>query len=488
MSLLHKIAWRFAVIIGIIITTGLSIYYSINQLAIAIDLIEHAAMSSMNAVSEIKYFTSSVRRLEIMTIIADPDEQKKLVERQEKAKVDTKKTVEKLLSYIGANTVGKDSVEDKETEAYKKLLTTMKNAIDVYFIDNSKTIKAILEDDKVAWKLSIFGDGRKNYNNMIAAIDAVTESNKAFAWQLSKIIIEPLKKTAVVAERVAHGDLTTHISTDRKDEIGQFQTSVSHMQDSLTDLVKNVRSGSESVATASSEIAQGNMDLSARTESQASALEETAASMEELSGTVSRNADTANEANQIAHTASLLATNAGSAVGQVVETMKEINDSSKNIAEIISVIDGIAFQTNILALNAAVEAARAGEQGRGFAVVASEVRSLAGRSGEAAKQIKNLIDTSVIQVERGVKLADNAGNRMSEVVTTINKATQLVGEISNSSREQASGVAQVGEALHQMDKVTQQNAALVEQMAAAASSLKSQADKLVADVSAFKVS
>jgi len=229
------------------------------------------------------------------------------------------------------------------------------------------------------------------------------------------------------------------------------------------------------------------MDLSARTESQASSLEETAASMEELGAQVNQNADNARQANQMAQNASSVASQGGEVVGQVVETMKGINESSRKIADIISVIDGIAFQTNILALNAAVEAARAGEQGRGFAVVASEVRSLAGRSAEAAREIKALIDASVGRVEHGSILVDKAGTTMAEVVQSIRRVTDIVGEISSASSEQAAGVAQVGEAVAQMDQVTQQNAALVEQMAASASSLKSQASDMVDAVAVFKL-
>jgi methyl-accepting chemotaxis protein len=259
------------------------------------------------------------------------------------------------------------------------------------------------------------------------------------------------------------------------------------MQTSLSVVVTNVRRGSDGVATASAEIAHGNHDLSGRTESQASSLEQTAASMEELGATVKQNADSALQANQLAQKASEIAVRGGEVVAQVVDTMKDINTSSRKIFDIISVIDGIAFQTNILALNAAVEAARAGEQGRGFAVVASEVRSLAGRSAEAAKEIKGLISASVARVEQGNVLVDQAGVTMAEVVSSIRRVTDIMGEISAASSQQASGVAQVGEAVTQMDQVTQQNAALVEEMAAAASSLKSQAQELVLTVSVFQL-
>jgi len=307
------------------------------------------------------------------------------------------------------------------------------------------------------------------------------------AWALIRSITGPLNEALQVAEGVAHGDLTARIEVRSADETGLLMGALQRMQSSLVQSVSSVRQSAEGVATASAEIAQGNQDLSSRTESQASALEETAASMEELSSQVQHNAANARQANQLAASASTVAGRGGEVVGRVVETMKQINDSSKRISDIIAVIDGIAFQTNILALNAAVEAARAGEQGRGFAVVASEVRSLAGRSAEAAKEIKSLINASVERVEQGTTLVDEAGTTMTEVVNSIKRVTDLMGEISSASNEQAAGVAQVGEAVTHMDQATQQNAALVEEMAAAASSLKAQAGELVGTVAVFKL-
>ena len=287
-----------------------------------------------------------------------------------------------------------------------------------------------------------------------------------------------------ITNKISQGDLAVEIPpADERSVLHGIAT----MRDSVVRIVTRVREGSESVATASAEIAQGNHDLSARTEQQASALEETAASMEELSSTVRQNADNARQANQLAVSASGVAQQGGETVAQVVETMKGINESSRKIADIIGVIDGIAFQTNILALNAAVEAARAGEQGRGFAVVASEVRSLAGRSADAAKEIKALISASVERVEQGNDQVDKAGATMNEVVAAIRRVTDIVAEISAASSEQSSGVSQVGEAVTQMDQATQQNAALVEQMAAAASSLKGQAEDLVQSVAVFRL-
>jgi methyl-accepting chemotaxis protein-1 (serine sensor receptor) len=308
-----------------------------------------------------------------------------------------------------------------------------------------------------------------------------------FGLSLQRSITGPLRRAVHATEAISQGDLTQSVDSSGHDEIAALMRAVAHMQTSLAGVVSHVRQGSESVATASAEISQGNSDLSARTESQASALEQTAASMEQLSATVKQNADNARQGNQLAMNASNVAVQGGEVVSQVVDTMKGINEASRKIADIISVIDGIAFQTNILALNAAVEAARAGEQGRGFAVVASEVRSLAGRSAQAAKEIKTLIDDSVSRVEQGTMLVDEAGATMTEVVSAIKRVTDIMGEISAASTEQSQGVSQVGEAVTQMDQATQQNAALVEEMAAAAGSLKSQSQELVQTVAVFKL-
>ncbi len=296
---------------------------------------------------------------------------------------------------------------------------------------------------------------------------------------------EPVR-AAQVAQAVAGGDLTSTIAL-RSGDTTSLMAQLAAMQTSLAHAVSAVRTGSEQVATASAQIAQGNQDLSQRTEQQASALQQTAATMDELGTTVRTNSDNAQQANQLALGAAKVATQGGEVVGQVVQTMKGIQDASRKIGEIISVIDGIAFQTNILALNAAVEAARAGEQGRGFAVVAGEVRSLAQRSAAAAKEIKGLITTSVDRVEQGTALVDRAGVTMGEIVKSIQRVTAIVGEISSASSEQSTGVGQVGQAITQMDQTTQQNAALVEQSAAAAESLHQQAGQLLESVAVFKL-
>ncbi|MFC7462920.1 methyl-accepting chemotaxis protein [Hydrogenophaga defluvii] len=343
-----------------------------------------------------------------------------------------------------------------------------------------------------------FDEGKKEYEASIAryeqsrlvAIAAIVLGIAfaiAFGLMLIRGISRSLSQASELSKAVAEGDLTRHVDTSGKHEVAVVLQSLAAMQQNLSQIVTRVRQGSDSVSVASSEIAEGNQDLSSRTESQASALEETAASMEELSSTVRQNADNARQANQLAQSASTVAVQGGQVVSQVVDTMKGINDSSRKIADIISVIDGIAFQTNILALNAAVEAARAGEQGRGFAVVAGEVRNLAQRSAAAAKEIKDLITDSVGRVEQGSALVDKAGTTMEEVVGSIRRVTDIMGEISAASAEQSAGVGQIGEAVQQMDQATQQNAALVEEMAAAATSLRTQADDLVQTVAVFKV-
>jgi len=307
------------------------------------------------------------------------------------------------------------------------------------------------------------------------------------ALLITRSITQPIQRAHELAEQVAAGDLSADIAVDSHDEVGQLLAALRAMSRRLAGVVSSVRLSSDSIATGSTQVASGNADLSQRTEEQASALEQTAATMEELGATVRQNSENALQANGLAQGAADIAAKGGSVVGQVVATMKDIEASSKKISEIIGVIDGIAFQTNILALNAAVEAARAGEQGRGFAVVAGEVRNLAQRSADAAKEIKSLITASVERVERGGVLADQAGSTMEEIVGAIGRVTTLMTEISNATVEQNSGIQQVGDAISQLDQVTQQNAALVEESAAAAESLKQQAGGLVHAVGVFRL-
>ncbi|MEI2417609.1 methyl-accepting chemotaxis protein [Orrella sp. JC864] len=303
----------------------------------------------------------------------------------------------------------------------------------------------------------------------------------------SRVIVKPLVSAGQLFDRIAAGDLTQRVDHRSGNEIGQLFAALKRMQDSLTRTVSQVRRGVDEINVGSREIAAGNTDLSSRTEQQAASLEETAASMEELAGTVRQNADNARQANQLAASSMEVAQRGGAAVSEVVHTMQEISASSRKISEIVSVIDGIAFQTNILALNAAVEAARAGEQGKGFAVVAGEVRSLAQRSAQAAKEIKGLIEDSVNKVGAGSQQVERAGTTMQEIVSSVKRVTDIMGEISAASQEQSTGIEQVNRAVAQMDEVTQQNAALVEEAAAAAASLQEQAARLAEAVSVFKL-
>jgi methyl-accepting chemotaxis protein len=306
-------------------------------------------------------------------------------------------------------------------------------------------------------------------------------------FALKSAIVGPLSSAIAVARRVAKGDLTADIRVTSKDEAGQLLEALREMNNALRALVTDVTAGASAIASASGEIAQGNLDLSSRTEQQASSLEETASSMEELTSTVKQNADNARQANQLAMVASDTAAKGGAVVSEVVDTMASINESSKKIVDIITVIDGIAFQTNILALNAAVEAARAGEQGRGFAVVAAEVRNLAQRSATAAKEIKALIDDSVDKVGNGSKLVTQAGETMEEIVASIGRVTDIMGEITAATQEQTSGIEQINQAIGQMDQTTQQNASLVEEAAAASEAMQKQAGELANAVRVFKI-
>ena len=395
-------------------------------------------------------------------------------------------------------------------EAFAQLQTQGKRALDLQ--------KAGKEQDEV--QALMYAEVRNAYLQAVAAVGKIIEINLAGSahavarsddvyhrsgWWLTGVavvalalaivmavtlvgsITAPLKNAVSAADRVAGGDLSVAIDYEGSSETARLLEAMQRMQQSLLSTVSAVRSSADSVATASAQIAQGNVDLSARTEEQASSLEETSATMEQLNATVRQNADNAAQANQLAQSASQVARDGGQVVGEVVTTMRGIEDSSKRIADIISVIDGIAFQTNILALNAAVEAARAGEQGRGFAVVAGEVRSLAQRSAEAAKEIKGLISDSVERVQAGTQLVDRAGATIQDIVTSVQKLADLVGEISSASREQSSGISQVGETITQLDRTTQQNAALVEESAAASESLKVQATQLLDAVASFKL-
>jgi methyl-accepting chemotaxis protein len=376
--------------------------------------------------------------------------------------------------------------EGKKTEATELLMTKVRERQQVFLDALDAMIKYQVGKAQEMGRTA--GDSYRGGKTLllVLAVAACALGGLA-AWWITRSVTRPMREAVQVARTVASGDLSSHIEVRSSDETGQLLQALKDMNESLQRIVGEVRSGTNTIATASSQIAAGNQDLSARTERQAGSLEETASSMEELNSAVKQNADNARQAYSLAVSASDVAMKGGMAVSQVVGTMDSINASSKKIADIIGVIDGIAFQTNILALNAAVEAARAGEQGRGFAVVASEVRNLAQRSAAAAKEIKTLIDDSVDTVEAGSKLVEQAGATVEEVVASIRRVTDIMGEISAASQEQSAGIAQVNQAIVQMDQVTQQNAALVEEAASAAESLHDQADNLMRAVGVFKL-
>jgi methyl-accepting chemotaxis protein len=351
-------------------------------------------------------------------------------------------------------------------------------------------VKALLAQQRQAIDATaqaIEAANERSFTLLLTLCVLVVALGSVCAWLITRSITQPLKAAVKVAETVADGDLRTHFGTPASDEIGDLMRALQGMNEALRKVVSEVQTGTNAIATASGEIAAGNQDLSARTEQQASSLEETASSMEELTSTVKQNADNARQANQMAVAASGVAERGGSIVSQVVDTMGAIDTASTKIVDIIGVIDGIAFQTNILALNAAVEAARAGEQGRGFAVVATEVRSLAQRSAAAAREIKTLIGDSVEQVNNGTRLVQQAGSTMGEVVDSVRRVTDIMAEITAASAEQSMGIDQVNQAIAQMDQVTQQNAALVEEAAAAAESMQDQAARLAQVAAGFQL-
>jgi methyl-accepting chemotaxis protein len=383
-------------------------------------------------------------------------------------------------------TVFKHKATGKEAEMAQLTNARMVPAMNAYVA----SIQAVLDGQKAM------------IDESAASIDAIHQSGRMFlialglvalalgaglAWLISASITRPMNHAVEIARTVASGDLASRIEVRSTDETGQLMQALKEMNESLLQTVRQIRTGADTIATASSQIASGNLDLSSRTEQQASSLEETASSMEELTATVKQNADNARQANQLAASASDVAAQGGAMVSQVVETMGSINESARRIVDIIAVIDGIAFQTNILALNAAVEAARAGEQGRGFAVVAAEVRNLAQRSAAAAKEIKILIGDSVEKVDAGTRLVDQAGAKMDEIVASVKRVTAIIGDITSASQEQTAGIEQINQAITQMDQVTQQNASLVEEAAAAAASLQEQAGKLAQAVGIFRL-
>ncbi|MFF7399305.1 methyl-accepting chemotaxis protein [Achromobacter sp. NPDC008082] len=390
-------------------------------------------------------------------------------------------------SFSGALQAMMGALDKGDAATYLTLKNTQAGAASAAFFKQlnefAGNINAFSEDQVQASRAQA---STMAYVYLALAVLIVAVSLGAFLF-MNRVILRPLRAVSDSFDKIAGGDLTVRVEAGSSNEIGQLMAAVKRMQESLTRTVTAVRRGVDEINVGSREISAGNTDLSSRTEQQAASLEETAASMEQLASTVKQNADNARQANQLAASASDVAERGGSAVSEVVNTMQGISASSRKISEIVSVIDGIAFQTNILALNAAVEAARAGEQGKGFAVVAGEVRSLAQRSAQAAKEIKGLIEDSVSKVGAGSQQVERAGATMQEIVASVKRVTDIMGEISAASDEQSSGIDQVNRAVSQMDEVTQQNAALVEQAAAAAGSLQEQAERLVQAVAVFKI-
>jgi methyl-accepting chemotaxis protein len=507
-----KIARRLQLAFGIIIATllttiaiALSGMNNLND--VTTNMAEHVFPRAKAANAALVSARSSFGRLAQMAVVSDPALRSTAAVKLEEHRASLNKSIAKLDGLLVTEKGKALNAQAKlDRDAYAALMARVVALGNEGKFDQASTL-AFGEAYSAMQKLSLglsdqaeFQESRFATNSSDAQVMYETGRDLlvgaaalavllaiAAAIIITRSIVRPLDEAVKVARTVAAGDLTSTIDVKSTDETGQLMQALKDMNTSLQTMVGEVRSGSDTIASASSEIASGNLELSSRTEQQASSLEETASSMEEMTSTVKQNADNARQANGLAATASDVARKGGAVVSQVVDTMGAINESSKKIVDIISVIDGIAFQTNILALNAAVEAARAGEQGRGFAVVASEVRNLAQRSASAAKEIKTLIDDSVQQVELGSKLVNDAGTTMEEVVTSVQRVTDIMAEISSASREQEAGIEQINMAITEMDSVTQQNAALVEEAAAAAGSLEEQSTALTQLVSRFTV-
>jgi methyl-accepting chemotaxis protein len=462
------------------IETSSRVLTEVNDIAIALRnmmLTDDAA----DRAKQIEEITSSRKNIEALFADLDKTLQSEhgraLLRQQQELNIKYVKGQQELVRLVGANDM--DGAKAYLSKEVRPVLAAYKKTIDEQ-IETQKGLAA--QDAAAAGKM--YGDTR---NLMLALGVLVLGGAGALAWWITASITRPVRRALDVANAVAAGDLTTRVEVTSQCEMGQLLASLKAMNDNLVKTVATVRTGTEAIGTASSEVAAGNQDLSSRTEQQASSLEETASSMEELTSTVKQNADNARQANTLAEAASGVAARGGQVINDVVTTMEQINEASGKITDIISVIDGIAFQTNILALNAAVEAARAGEQGRGFAVVAGEVRNLAQRSAAAAKEIKTLIADSSDKVGTGSRLVKEAGNTMTDIVDSVRRVTDILNEITSASQEQSAGIEQVNEAITQMDTATQQNAALVEQAAAASQSMQDQAARLSAAVAVFKL-
>ena len=512
LKLSRRLALGFGLVLALLVAiTGMSLFAMngmASRMSTVIEVNNQRIAEATTMASAVNDASIAVRNLVITTNRDDIAPEVERLKASLKTYQDAKARFTSLLTHSPAEAeIDKQLAKLKETEEHGQSIT--ERAGDMAANDQvevAETLVALeLRDAQAAWLVDIrkltdiekqlsrraYEEAQASFEMfrmaLIGAAAAAVALGLFASLLISRSVTEPIAQAVQSARRVAQGDLSENIETTRRDEAGELLQALAQMQGALRQLVGQVRTATENITSASTEIASGNLDLSTRTEQAASNLQQTASSMEQLTGTVRQSADAARQANQLASSASSVASRGGQVVSQVVSTMDEINTASKKIADIIGVIDGIAFQTNILALNAAVEAARAGEQGRGFAVVAGEVRNLAQRSAQAAKEIKTLIGASVEKVESGARLVQNAGSTMTEIVASVQRVTDIIGEITAATAEQSSGIGQVNTAVTQLDQMTQQNAALVEESAAAAESLKAQAYKLAEVVSAFKL-
>jgi methyl-accepting chemotaxis protein len=511
-----RLGLAFATLVGLLLLMAVAAVGQAGRLQGNTEYYESNVLPSMKIIADFYEGASDARRTTFLLItLSDPEEIKKVearfakeVEVGQKA-LDTYEQQDmfyddkdkQLWAAAKASLQAWRVSHDKVLELNRKRLSdpTQADAARTLMLGDARVVNLALIKAKTDWESynddiakEVTLRGRATYRAVLWILGGVTTLavlvGLVAAVAITRSITRPLADALRVTQAVASGDLTQHLHSDARDELGDLLNSLDQMSINLSQMVRSVREGTEAIATASAEIAQGNSDLSSRTEQQAANLQQTAASMDQMTGTVKSNSDNARAASDLSIQASDVAARGGQAVSQVVETMGRIQDSSRKIADIISVIDGIAFQTNILALNAAVEAARAGEQGRGFAVVASEVRSLAQRSAQAAKEINGLITDSVDKVETGTRQVNSAGITIREAVDQVRKVSELISDITRSSTEQSTGVDQINTAVNQLDQATQQNAALVEETAAAAESLRQQAERLSQAVAVFRIS
>ncbi|HET7792496.1 MAG TPA: methyl-accepting chemotaxis protein [Rhizobacter sp.] len=512
LSVAQRLALGFAslvlMLVGVATLNGLEIRATGERMRQIVEVNSARSDLAHEALNHINQMAVQARSIALLTDLREIDNEVKALAATAARYAQTEAALNTHLDASPASTeeralVGELAVAAKAT--IPLLLNAAKQAQDGSNIGATTTLMTQARPQEAVWRSKVeqlvaleraangtaYADavsGQQRALGIAAAVVALAVlAGALLGWRITRSVKWPIDRAIRVAERIAEGDLSSHVEVGQRDEIGRLLAAVAAMQQRLRDLVGQIRQSSDSIHVASAEVSTGNADLSQRTERAASSLQQTASSMEELSSTVRHSASAAEQANQLARRASAVASRGGEVVTQMVATMSEIHDSSEKISEIIGVIDGIAFQTNILALNAGVEAARAGDQGRGFAVVAGEVRSLAQRSAVAAKEIKALIDASVGKVDAGSRLVKSAGDTMSEIVKSVEQVAAIVGEITSSASAQSSGIGQVSSAVTQLDQVTQQNAALVEEASAAAESLREQAQRLTDVVATFRL-